>query len=294
MPDKISQPKEGVSLAGPDVQTATTEAMERVMALYEQARSELEHVQRQFQEFAYVVSHDLRAPVRAIKTVAEWVLQDYADRLDQEGKEQLAILSDRADRLNAMIEAVLEYSRIGRITEPTVAVDLNELIQDIISHLSLPCGITIKTDANLPIIQAEPKRIRQVFEHLITNAVHAIDKAEGLVSIAAEEQDTFWHLTVTDNGCGIRQQDIEKIFKLFHTLKPRDLSSSLGAGLALTKKIVEVVGGRIWVDSDPGSGSTFHVQWPKTPVKPWACMADMCGLSTDLGKTALVKDQEKG
>ncbi|MDH7598070.1 MAG: HAMP domain-containing sensor histidine kinase [Sedimentisphaerales bacterium] len=240
------------------------EQLESAVAAYRSVCQQLEDLRNQMQEFVYIISHDLRAPLRAIKTLADWIVADYSDRLDQEGKEQLALLVNRVDRLNAMLEGILEYSRIGRVCEPIAQIDLQSVAQEVVDLISAPGHIKIGIGPSLPTIQAEPKRIRQVLEHLLTNAIRAIDKPAGLIQIACTDEAHMWHITVSDNGCGINSGDLEGIFKIFQTLAPKDQCPTTGVGLTLVKRIVEVHGGKIWAESQVGVGTTFHILWPKT------------------------------
>lgn len=227
-------------------------------------KAELEKVRQQMQEFTYIISHDLRAPLRAVKTLADWIMADHSDKLGQEGKEQLELLVNRVNRLTAMLDGILEYSRIGRVCEPMDIVKLNDLIKDVVEDLNPPDHISIKIDGTLASIRGEPNRIRQVFQHLLSNAIRAIDKPQGLIIIACQPEGQFWHISVTDNGCGIRDQDLERIFKLFQTLAPKDHCTTTGVGLTLVQRIVEIHGGQVWATSQVGFGSTFHILWPST------------------------------
>jgi len=166
-------------------------------------------------------------------------------------------------RLNSLIEGVLQYSRVGRIKAGPVPINLNELVPEDIEGLAPPENIKVTVESELPTIVSERTRITQIFENLIGNAVRFMDKPEGQVKVDCIEQDGFWKFSITDNGPGIEEKDYERIFKIFQTLAPRDEVESVGAGLTITKKIVEVYDGEIWVESKPGYGSTFYFTLPK-------------------------------
>jgi light-regulated signal transduction histidine kinase (bacteriophytochrome) len=221
-------------------------------------------VEQEFKDFAYIISHDLKAPLRAVKALTEWLAADYADKFDDEGKEQLKLLMSRVSRMHNLIDAALQYSRIGRVTENPVQIDLNQLIPEIIETLSPPPDIHITIENKLPIITSERTRIQQVFENLLSNAVRFMDKLEGFVKVGCTEEDGYWKFSVSDNGPGIEEQHFERIFKIFQTLQPKDQLESTGVGLTLVKKIVEIYGGSIWVESKVGEGSTFFFTLPKT------------------------------
>jgi signal transduction histidine kinase len=221
----------------------------------------------ELKEFAYVVSHDLKAPLRGIKTIAGWLTDDYADKLGDGGKEQLRLLSSRVDRMHNLIDGVLQYSRIGRVKEREVCIDLNELVSETVDMVAAPSNITVTIENNLPEIVCERTRITQVFQNLISNAVKFIDKPQSWVKIRCEDKEDLWEFSVADNGPGIEEQHFEKIFKIFQTLQSRDSYESTGVGLTLVKKIVELYGGAIWVQSKVGEGSTFYFTLPKSKAE---------------------------
>ncbi|MDD5064081.1 MAG: ATP-binding protein [Phycisphaerae bacterium] len=238
---------------------------ERKLAEQRQAEllEQLEKTNQELKDFAYIVSHDLKAPLRGIKTLAEWISTDYADKLDDNGKEQISLLGSRVDRMHNLIDGILQYSRVGRVEEEKVVVNLNELVPEIIDLLAPPENVTITIENTLPMIECEPTRIMQVFQNLLSNAVKYMDKPKGQIKVDCVEEDGFWKFSVADNGPGIEEKHFGKIFQLFQTLSPRDESQSTGIGLTVIKKIVELYNGKIWVESEPGQGSTFFFTLPK-------------------------------
>jgi light-regulated signal transduction histidine kinase (bacteriophytochrome) len=228
-----------------------------------QLLDKLKKVEQEFNDFAYIISHDLKAPLRAVKALTEWLATDYADKFDDEGKEQLKLLINRVGRMHNLIDGALQYSRIGRVTEEPVQIDLNHLIPEIIETLAPPANIHITIENQLPVVVSEPARIRQVFENLLSNAVRFMDKPEGNIKVGCEEENGCWKFSVSDNGPGIKEEHFEKIFKIFQTLQPKDRLESTGIGLTLAKKIVELYGGKIWLESKPGQSSTFFFTLPK-------------------------------
>ncbi|MDO9236344.1 MAG: ATP-binding protein [Aquabacterium sp.] len=231
----------------------------RIRLEAEQARmiNELESANEELKNFAYVISHDLKAPLRAIGSLADWIAADQQDRLDAEGQEHLRLLIQRVRRMDALIDGVLRYSRIGRIHEAATAVDLKELLHEVIDSLAPPAHITVTVAPGLPAIRAEKTAIQQVLQNLIANAIRYLDKPQGRIEIDCTDQDKSWRFSVADNGPGIEARHFERIFQLFQTLNPRDRVESTGVGLAIVKKIVEQCGGQVWVESTPGQGSTF-------------------------------------
>jgi two-component system sensor kinase FixL len=225
---------------------------------------ELTSANEELTSFAYVVSHDLKAPLRGIGSLADWLSTDYADKFNEEGKEHMRLLIQRVHRMSGLIDGILQYSRVGRVKEAATAVDLNRLLADVIDLLAPPPGIAITVDDRLPTIVAEATRIEQVFHNLISNAVKYMDKPQGAVHIGCVDDGDAWRLSVTDNGPGIESRHFEKIFQLFQTLAPRDRIESTGVGLAIAKKIVEMYQGRIWLTSVPGAGTSFWFTLPKS------------------------------
>jgi light-regulated signal transduction histidine kinase (bacteriophytochrome) len=230
----------------------------------EKLLKQIESINKEFQDFVYIISHDLKAPLRAINALSDWIATDYADKFDNDGKEQLKMLTTRVNRMQNLLEGVLQYSRIGRIKEEPTQIDLNKLLQEVIKLLGAPANIHITVEGQLPVITSEPARIQQVFQHLLSNAVRFMDKPEGFIKVACVEENGFWKFSVADNGPGISEQHFEKIFRLFQTLQAKDQFESTGVGLTLAKKIVELYGGKIWLTSTVGQGSTFFFTLPKT------------------------------
>jgi PAS domain S-box-containing protein len=223
---------------------------------------QLEKANEELTNFAYVVSHDLKAPLRGIKVLADWICSDYTDKLDEEGKEQLDLLANRVDRMHNLITGILQYSRIGRLKEEIIRVDLNKHVPEIIDMLAPVENIAITIENKLPTVKCEQTRICQVFQNLLSNAVKYIDKPEGRIKVGCVEENGFWKFSIADNGPGIEEKHYQKIFQLFQTLSARDDFESTGVGLTLVKKIVELYGGKIWVESELGQGSTFFFTMP--------------------------------
>jgi signal transduction histidine kinase len=223
----------------------------------------LEDINRELNDFASIVSHDLKAPLRGIKTLADWIMADNGDRLTDEGKEQMGLLVNRVDRMHNLIEAVLMYSRVGREKEKKVLVNLNELVPDVRDMIAPPPHIKVTVDDQLPTLVCEHTRIMQVFQNLLSNAVKYMDKPEGDIIVGCQDDGEFWKFSVSDNGPGIEERHFDKIFQMFQTLAPRDSYESTGVGLTLVKKIVLMYGGRIWVESEVGAGSTFFFTLPR-------------------------------
>ena len=224
--------------------------------------SELAAVNQELKDFAYIVSHDLKAPLRGIASLADWLQSDYGDRLDDEGRDMLRLMSGRVRRMSDLIDGVLQYSRVGRVKENKTQVNLLRLLHETIDTIAAPEGIQIAIDTELPTLLTEKTRIQQVFQNLIGNAVKYMGKPEGEIHIGHSQTDDYWEFYVGDTGVGIESRHFDKVFQIFQTLVPRDRSESTGVGLAIVKKIVETYGGKIWLTSEVGQGSTFCFTLP--------------------------------
>ncbi len=224
--------------------------------------NDVESINRELKEFAYIVSHDLKAPLRGIKTLVEWISADYAEKLDEAGKEQMKLLTKQVERMHNLIEGVLQYSRVTRDKGQRAWVNLNELVPQVIDSIAPPENVSIGIAGELPTISFEPTRIAQVFQNLLGNAVKYMDKPQGRITIGCAEEDGCWKFGICDNGPGIDEKHFERIFQIFQTLNSRDELESTGVGLTIAKKIVQMYGGRIWVESKLGEGSTFYFTIP--------------------------------
>jgi PAS domain S-box-containing protein len=229
-----------------------------------QLLGELEQATEELRDFAYIASHDLKAPLRGISSLAGWISTDYGDKLGDEGKEHIKLLLARVTRMYNLIDGVLEYSQVAR-REKSVKVDLNDIISEVTTEIDVPENIKIVVESALPVVVCGKSSIRQVFSNLLRNAVHFIDKTEGRIVINWADEHNYWKFGVTDNGPGIEEKHFDRIFRMFQTLSPRDNVESAGVGLTITKKIIEFHGGKIWVQSQPGQGSTFFFTLPKEP-----------------------------
>ncbi len=221
---------------------------------------ELKTANEELINFAYVVSHDLKAPLRAIGSLADWIAADQQDRLDTEGREHLRLLIQRVKRMDALIDGVLRYSRIGRIHKEDVVVDLKELVHEVIDLLAPPAHIAVVVAPGLPVIRAEKTAIHQVLQNLIANAIRYMDKPQGRIEIGCADEGESWRFSVADNGPGIETRHFDRIFQLFQTLNPRDRVESTGVGLAIVKKIAEQCGGHVWVEVRTRSGQHLFLQ----------------------------------
>jgi light-regulated signal transduction histidine kinase (bacteriophytochrome) len=237
-------------------------ALKLVNENLEAAIGKLSRANQELQDFTRIAAHDLKAPLRAIGTLADWIAVSYSDKLDDLGREQLNLLTARASRMSSLLDAALQYSQIGHDDKTIEDVDLNLLVEEIIDRLRVPDNIRIIVEDRLPTIVCTRKRIRPIFKCLLVNAIKYIDKPQGLIKVGCTQQGGFWKFSIADNGTGIEKKYFDKIFEIFQTLSPRDEVESVGIGLAIVKKAVELHGGRVWVESAPGQGSVFFFTLP--------------------------------
>ncbi len=244
-------------------------ALEQLLEVHEQASIEqatrLEQSNRDLDQFAYVASHDLKAPLRGIANLAQWLEEDLGESLSGDSREHLNLLRGRVNRMEALIEGILTYSRAGRARDDVEFVDTAKLVATAIDLLAPPSNVTVNVKPPLPSLVTERLPLEQVFMNLIGNAIKYGSRVNPLVTVAAEEKGDMAHFTVTDNGPGIAPQFHEKIWQIFQTLAPRDEIEGTGIGLSVVRKLVESRGGRAWVESNVGQGSTFHFTWPCRP-----------------------------
>lgn len=226
--------------------------------------SDLEAANMELENFAYIVSHDLKAPLRAIHSITSWLAEDYRESLDKEGRDYIDDLLEQTRWMHNLIEGILQYSRLGRVKAYLEEIDVQELVSRLIERLAPPKEIAISIENHLPTLVYDRTHLEQVFSNLIENAVKHMEKPDGQVQIGMDQDPDHYHFYVADDGVGIASRHFERIFKIFQTLKPRDeCEGSTGIGLSLVKKIVENHGGRVTVASEEGQGARFTFSLPK-------------------------------
>ena len=229
-----------------------------------QTMQALEQRNAELDQFAYVTSHDLKAPLRAIANLATWIEEDLEDQLPEENVEQLELMKNRVHRMEALINGLLQYSRIGRTHQSSEQVDVAKLLKEVIN--SLPSkGFGIAIAPNMPIIQAKRTSLFHVFSNLIGNAIKHHHRQSGTIEISVKDVGNAYQFAVKDDGPGIAAAFHEKIFTIFQTLRARDELESTGIGLSLVQKIILAEGGEIQLSSEEGKGATFRFTWPKVP-----------------------------
>jgi len=224
--------------------------------------NELAHQNQELSDYAHMVSHDLKSPLRSIDTLTAWLAQDYKDVFDANGIKTLNLIRNNVEKMDTLISGILEYSTIGKNEIAVYDVDLNKLIDNLIQTLHIPEHIHIKK-TDLPIIKGDKHRLQQLFQNLIGNAVKYNDKEEGIIEIGVQNLNYYWQFYIKDNGKGIEEAYFDKIFQTFEKLENNPESS--GIGLSIVKKIVELYGGKIWLESQVDLGTTFYFTLKKSP-----------------------------
>ncbi|RMF27886.1 MAG: PAS domain S-box protein, partial [Cyanobacteria bacterium J083] len=217
------------------------------------ATTTLEKRNQELDQFAYVASHDLKAPLRAIANLSAWIEEDLEDKLDEDTRHKMNLLRGRVHRLENLINGLLTYSRVGRLKSTPQEVDVQVMLGEIINSLDIPANFTINILGEMPTLVTELLPLQQVFTNLLSNAIkHSECGDDGKITIAVKELDDYYEFTVSDNGKGIEPQYHERIFTVFQTLEARDTKESTGIGLAIVKKAVENQGGKITIESEVG------------------------------------------
>lgn len=243
-------------------------AIEKAL-LYQETVEKSEVIQRRNRElddFTYVVSHDLKEPLISIEGYSKIVLADYSDTLHEDGVEMLTSISQSCYRMKNLINELLDLSRVGRLTESMTPVSINDVVKEILDDLEYTIKkrkVSVEVENNLPIVLGNRVHIVVLFRNLVVNGVKFNSSEHPVIRIGWNEEDSMYRFNVSDNGIGIERDSFDKIFTIFHRLRTEFRYEGTGAGLTIVKKIVETHGGRIWLDSTVGKGTTFYFTLPK-------------------------------
>jgi PAS domain S-box-containing protein len=218
--------------------------------------TELEDSNKGLQEYAHIVSHDLKSPLRSVTALATWLYEDYKDALGEKGKYNLQMMMEKVEGMDKLIDGILKYSTVNSDILDNTEVEVNEVIKEISEIIYIPNHVSIKVANKLPKIQADKVKIHQLFQNILSNAVVNIEKKVGVVEIASKETATHWQFSIKDNGVGIPKAYHEKIFKIFQSIGNNERST--GIGLSIVKKIVDRYQGKVWLESEIGVGTTFY------------------------------------
>lgn len=221
----------------------------------EKILKELEKSNNELYEYAHIVSHDLKSPLRSIDALISWIKSDNEGTFDEETLQNFNMIEATLETMEKLISNILEYSSAGSETKEAESIDLNTTMDDVKRLLFVPDHITINLLKKLPIVKGDPTKFQQLFQNLMSNAIKFCNKEQGIVEIDYVEKPSFYQFSVRDNGIGIEKKYHERIFKIFHSLHKN--KESTGIGLSIVKKIVDLYGGTIWLKSELGEGTTF-------------------------------------
>lgn len=267
MVTKLEEREEGLKQINEELEERVAERT----TLLQGTVKKLETANQELQHLAYAAAHDLRTPLRGVSMISDWLGRDYGDQLDERGHDLLSLLSARMGRMDRLIDGVLQYCQAGDLHPQPV--DVNRLLENLFTQIECPEHIQVHHEGDFPELVGDPRRLADLFHFILENAIGYMDKAEGTITVRCKEEEQHWLFSVQDNGPGMDPAYAWKVFYIFYTLTPKDEHSGVGMGLALAKRIVEAHGGRIWVESTLGQGSTFFFVLLKTmkPIPVGSC-----------------------
>ena len=232
---------------------------QEIIKINEQRDKLLTSLERQNQElndYAHLVSHDLKSPLQSIDALTSWLKEDYEALLDDSGKETIRLIRNNVEKMDMLVKGILKYSSISRIEKEFYKVNTHKILQEVIGFMEIPEHITITIPENLPVVTGDHFRLKELFRNLLRNAIKFNDKPKGEITVGFSDKDDFWEFYVQDNGKGIEAKYFDKIFIAFQKLE-NDYKST-GIGLSIVKRIIEVYKGDIWIKSTPKEGTTFY------------------------------------
>ncbi len=216
----------------------------------------LEKQNQSLNEYAHIVSHDLKSPLRSIHSLITWIKEDNEDNFNEKTNDYFSLIQKKVEKMNHLIQGILTYTKIDKVNIIKEDVELNDLVNNIINMIFIPSHIQVLVKNKLPIIRNDVFRMQQLFQNLISNAINFNDKPNGIVEIDYIEQEDHFIFSVKDNGIGISIKDQEKIFQIFESVNNNDIST--GIGLSIVKRILDNSNEKIWVESQENSGTTFY------------------------------------
>ncbi|WP_086668655.1 sensor histidine kinase [Lentzea kentuckyensis] len=261
-------PREIVML-GEDV-NAMRRRIVQELATLDEAKTELQRSNSELEQFAYVASHDLQEPLRKVASFCQLLQRRYGGQLDERADQYITFAVDGAKRMQVLINDLLAFSRVGRLTREQTVIDLNEIVRQVVDNYSErieETGARLEI-AELPSVRGEASLLSAVFQNLISNALKFKGADEPVIAVEVERDDEMWKFTVRDNGIGIEPEYADRIFVIFQRLHPKDAYPGTGIGLAMCRKIVEYHGGTIWLRTDVDSGTSFEFTLPAIPAAP--------------------------
>lgn len=247
-----------------DLTSFIEEQSKEILRVNKQREDLLKHLESKNEElnnYAHIVSHDLKSPLRSIDSLITWVLEDDKNVVNEESKIHLNLILKNVEKMDALISGILNYSTIDKAELDRYEVDTHYIVSELSEVLFVPKNVSLIIKNNLPIIIGDKFRLQQLFQNLIQNAIKSIEKEEGFVEVGAVEKEAEWEFYVKDTGEGISEQYFKKIFKIFEKID--DNQNATGIGLAIVKRIIDFYGGKIWLESQVSKGTTFYFTIPK-------------------------------
>ena len=215
----------------------------------------LEKQNQSLNEYAHIVSHDLKSPLRSIHSLITWIQEDNEKIFDEKTSNYFSLIQKKVEKMNHLIQGILTYTKIDKVNIIKEEIDLNDLVNNIVNMIFIPSHVEVVIKNKLPIIRNDAFRMQQLFQNLISNAINFNDKPSGFVDIAFIEKETEYIFSIKDNGVGISDKDQEKIFQIFESITVDDKST--GIGLSIVKRILDNSNEKIWLESQENIGTTF-------------------------------------
>lgn len=228
----------------------------RINRQREELLLDLEKQNKELNEYAHMVSHDLKAPLRSIDTLINWFIEDNQAMMNDTNKKSLNVILSNVEKMDLLIKGILDYSSVEKQESDNRVINLNILVDEILRTIQVPDNVSVVIKDVLPVVKGNDVRFKQLFQNLIQNAIKYNDKDKVLIEIGFSELDSEFSFYIKDNGIGIPKAYQNKIFEIFSKLKNDDSSS--GIGLSIVKKIIEFYKGKIWLDSEENVGTTFY------------------------------------
>ncbi len=248
---------------------ALREHRDKLEDLVAQRTAELKRSNMELEEFAYVASHDLQEPLRKVRSFTELFATKFGDQIDEDGRRYINYVVDGAERMQGLIQDLLTYSRVGRAELEQIDGDIGSIVDDVLVQIeqTVKDAGAIVTRDHLPTLPVNPRQIGMLIQNLLTNAIKFRGPEPPCIHISADEHDGEWRFAVKDNGIGIKPEHFTRVFQIFQRLHGRSQYPGTGIGLAICKRVIERHGGRIWIESTAGEGSTFTFTLPKRPTQ---------------------------
>ncbi len=237
-----------------------SEELNNVREEQENLLQNLEHKNEILSNYAHMVSHDLKSPLRNINTLLHFILEEKPE-LANECKEYINLISNNLEKMDALINGILNYSTLDKERLGKEVIDLNVLLNQLTEVIYIPNHIELQVPKNFPTIYGDTIRIQQIFQNILQNAINSIEKEKGFIKIDFKDRESFWEFSIEDNGFGIPQHQFEKIFRIFEKID--NDQQATGIGLSIVKKIIDFYDGKIWLESEIDKGTTFYFTLPK-------------------------------